>query len=169
MAVVQLIPHNIFSTAPPPPPPHIYNINSTIRPISPINKSTPSPKKKHNTLPPPHRKKYQRQWFNLCLTIYFQLHHPPPKKNHIYNNLKPSPLDRHYKNQLPANTSILPSQYLFNPTSPQKNHNTPPPPKKCQRHGSSSSSTYSSRYIFNCPIPLKKYIYILDNQCYPYI
>ena len=101
------------------------------------------------------------------LTIYFQLPHPPPKK-HIYNNLKPSPLDRQYKNQLPANTSILPSQYIFNPHTPQKNpQHSPPPKKKCQRHGSSSSSTYSSRYIFNCPIPLKKYIYIIFSSLHP--
>ena len=55
----------------------------------------------------------------------------PLKKKHIYNNLKPSPLDRQYKNQLPANTSILPFQYIFNPPSPQKNpQHSPPPPRK---------------------------------------
>ena len=55
----------------------------------------------------------------------------PSKKKHIYNNLKLSPLDRQYKNQLPANTSILPSQYIFNPPSlPPKKPTTLPPPRK---------------------------------------
>ena len=77
--------------------------------------------------------------------IYFQLHHPLQKK-HIYNNLKPSPLDRQYKKSTPCKHINFTLLIYFQPSLPQKNPQHFPPKKKCQRHGSSSSLTYSSRY-----------------------
>ena len=71
----------------------------------------------------------------------------------------------------PANASILPSQYIFNPPPPKKNTlpPTPPPPKKYQRH--ESSSIYPSRNICNClilqKIPTTKKIFIYINNLPP--
>ena len=54
----------------------------------------------------------------------------PSKKKHIYNNLKPSPLDRQYKKSTPCKHINFTLLIYFQPSLPQKNPQHFPPPKK---------------------------------------
>ena len=100
MAVVQLIPHNIFSTAPPPPP-HIYNINSTLHPYI-ANKINPPPANISNSL----------SQYNFT---------PPPQKKTI-TSLSP-PLEKNIKDMAVAVVQLTPHN-IFSTVPP------PPPKEK---------------------------------------
>ena len=91
---------------------------------------------------------YPTRYISNCFTP------PPPlhKNISIYNNLKPSALDRQKKQTLQTHQNHPPN--IFSTLPPiKKTSQHPHPREKFQRHN--SSSTYHSRYILTAAYPKK--------------